>query len=207
MLPDLPREGTKDNLQLKSQSLFSSDANDVFLFKQSLSLLQAAADVSRKNEFLKAFPMQHKRGTSTNLEYVIRLLREMYFPGDDKISGSNRLSDSMILWDTLKYSLISTEIAARSERTSPATNFSVRSLYEELKSSSGFILSLLLKIVHSTRAQNSLDVLLRLRCIQQFAKSICCADTPNEPPSGTRVGGILLMVIQILVRCLNIAIT
>ncbi|KAI3801291.1 hypothetical protein L1987_29395 [Smallanthus sonchifolius] len=193
VLPDIPMDGTKDSWQLKSHLLFSSDANGVFLLKQSLSLLQAAADVSRRNEFLKSFPAQHKRGTGTNLESVIRFLREMYFPGDDKISGSNRLSNSMILWDTLKYSLISTEIAARSERTSSATNFSVSALYEELRSSSGFILSLLLKIVHSTRVQNSLDVLLRLRCIQQFAKSICCADTLNEPPSDTYRDGDNMM--------------
>ncbi|KAJ0933105.1 putative carboxypeptidase U chromatin regulator PHD family [Helianthus annuus] len=185
VLPDLPKEGTKDNGQLKSQILFSSDANDVFLLKQSLSLLQAAADVSSRSEFLKSFPVLHKRGTITNLESVIRLLHEMYFPGDDKLSGSNRLSDSMIMWDTLKYSLTSIEIAARSERTSSATNFSVDALYEELRSSSGFILSLLLKIVHRTRVQSSLDVLLRLMCIKKFAKSICCADTLNEPPSDT----------------------
>lgn len=177
----------------KSLSLFSSDTNDVSLFRQSVSLLQAAADVSRRSEFLKSFPVQRKGG-STNLESAVRLLREMYLPGNDKISTSNRLSDSMIMWDTLKYSLISTEIAARSERTSPATNFRTSALYEELRSSSGFILSLLLKIVHSIRVQSSLDVLLRLRCIQQFAKSICCAD--NEPPSHVyRVGGIILVVV------------
>lgn len=175
-----------------SQNLFSSDANDGSLLRQSVSLLQAAADVSRRNEFLNSFPIQRKGGVGTNLESVVRLLREMYFLGNDKVSGSNRLSESVIMWDTLKYSLISTEIAARSEKTSSATNFGVSALYEELRSSSGFILSLLLKIVHNNRAQSSLDILLRLRCIQQFAKSICCADSLNEPPSNAyKDGGII----------------
>ncbi|XP_076890085.1 E3 ubiquitin-protein ligase PRT6-like [Bidens hawaiensis] len=185
VLPDLSREGKKDNGQLKNQFLFSSDANDAFLLKQSLSILQAASDVSRRNEFLKLFPVRYKRGTSTNLDSVIRLLHEMYFLGDGKVPGSNRLSDSVIMWDTLKYSLISTEIAARSERTSSVTNFSVGALYEELKSSSGFIFSLLLKIVNRTRVQNSLDVLLRFMCVNKFAKTIYCADTLNEPPGDT----------------------
>ncbi|KAI3772681.1 hypothetical protein L6452_03873 [Arctium lappa] len=207
VLPDLPREGAKDSGPSKTSNLFPSDANNelssmskVFeslLLRQSLSLLQAAADVSGRNEFLKAFSVQRKGGMGKNLESVVHLLREMYFPGNDKISGSSRLSDSIIMWDTLKYSLISTEIAARSERTSSATNYGVSALYEELRSSSGFILSLLLKIVHSTRAQNSLDVLLRLRCIQQFAKSICCADTLNELPSHAyRVGENMMDILE-----------
>ncbi|XP_024965877.1 E3 ubiquitin-protein ligase PRT6 isoform X3 [Cynara cardunculus var. scolymus] len=206
ILPDLPREGVKDSGPLKTSNLLPADANNELpsmsrgfesLLRQSLSLLQAAADVSGRNEFLEAFPVQRKGGMGTNLESVVHLLRGMYFPGNDKISGSSRLSDSMIMWDTLKYSLISTEIAARSERTSSATNYGLSALYEELRSSSGFILSLLLKIVHSTRAQNSLDVLLRLRCIQQFAKSICCADTLNELPSHAyRVGENMMSVLE-----------
>ncbi|KAI3787070.1 hypothetical protein L1987_41256 [Smallanthus sonchifolius] len=197
VLPELPREETKDSWQSKSQNLFPSDANDVSLLRQSLSLLQAAADVSRRTEFLNAFPVPHKRETDKNLKSMIHLLREMYFPENNRISGSNRLSDSMIMWDTLKYSLVSTEIAARSKRTSSATIFGTGALYEELRSSSGCILSLLLKIAHSTRVQNSLDVLLRLRCIQQFAKSICCADTLNEPPNDAYgVGENMMRLLQ-----------
>lgn len=179
VLPDLPKEAMKGSVSSKNPNLFPTDANGMSLLRQSLSLLQAAADVSRRNEVLEAIPVQHKGGRVANLESAVRLLREMYFPGNDKISGSNRLSDSMILWDTLRYSLVSTEIAARSERTSAATNYGVSALYEELRSSSGFILSLMLKIVHNTRDQSSLDVLLRLRGIQLFAKSICCADNLN----------------------------
>lgn len=179
VLPDLPKEAMKGSGSSKNPNLFPTDANGMSLLRQSLSLLQAAADVSRRNEVLEAIPVQQKGGRVANLESAVRLLREMYFPGNDKISGSNRLSDSMILWDTLKYSLVSTEIAARSERTSSATNFGISALYEELRSSSGFILSLMLKIVHNTRDQSSLDVLLRLRSIQLFAKSICCADSLN----------------------------
>nr|XP_043618780.1 E3 ubiquitin-protein ligase PRT6 isoform X1 [Erigeron canadensis] len=193
VLPDLPKERPKDNGPLKSLSLSPTDAYDVSLLRQSLSLLQAAADVSRRNEFLKLFPVSRKGGLGTNIESAVRLLREMYFPGNDKISGSNRLSDSVIMWDTLKYSLVSTEIAARSERTSSATNISTSALYEELRSSSGFILSLLLKIVHNMRVQSSLDVLLRLRGIQLFARSICCADTINESPSYGHRGGENMM--------------
>ncbi|XP_071726695.1 E3 ubiquitin-protein ligase PRT6-like isoform X2 [Rutidosis leptorrhynchoides] len=196
VLPDIPKEGMKGSGLSKSPSSFSSDTIDVFLLRQSLSLLHAAADVSR-SELLKSFPVQRKGGIGTNLESAVRLLREMYFPENDKVSGSNRLRDSTIMWDTLKYSLISTEIAARSEKTSSATNFSTSALYEELRSSSGFILSLLLKIVNSIRVRSSLDVLLRLRGIQHFAKCICCPDTLNEPPSHAyKVGDNMMSMLE-----------
>ncbi|KAJ0560472.1 putative carboxypeptidase U transcription factor interactor and regulator Znf-B family [Helianthus annuus] len=189
ILPDLPREETKDIWQSKSQNLFPSDVNNVSLLRRPLSLLQAAADVSRRNEILRAIPVQQKRQKDTNLEYMVPLLRELYFPGNDKVSGSSRVSDSMIMWDTLKYSLVSTEIAARSEKTSSATILSTGALYEELRSSNGFILSLLLKIAQKNRVQSSLDIPLRLWCTQQFAKSICCVDTLNEPRNDAyRVG-------------------
>ncbi|KAA8518905.1 hypothetical protein F0562_016321 [Nyssa sinensis] len=115
----------------------------------------------------------------------------------DKISRSARISHSMIMWDTLKYSLISTEISARCGRTSLTPNYSLNALYKELKSSSGFILSLLLKIVRSTWTKNSLSVLLRLRGIQLFAQSICSGVSLDEFPSSTRrQGGTMLGILQ-----------
>ncbi|XP_076955336.1 E3 ubiquitin-protein ligase PRT6-like isoform X2 [Bidens hawaiensis] len=202
VLPDLPREEAKNSWQSKSQNFFPTDANDALLLRQSLSLLQAAADVSRSNEFLKAFPVQRKKKTDAELDSMIHSLCKMYFPENKKISGSSRLSESTIMWDTFKHSLISTEIAARSERTSSATNFSTRSLYKELRSSNGFILSLLLKIAQKTRVQNSLDGLLRLRCIQQFAKSICCADTLNDPPNdGNKVRENMISMLENIDPC------
>ncbi|KAI7749987.1 hypothetical protein M8C21_021205, partial [Ambrosia artemisiifolia] len=47
VLPDLPKEETKNGWQSKSQNLLSTDASDVSFLRRSLSLLQAAADVSR----------------------------------------------------------------------------------------------------------------------------------------------------------------
>ncbi|KAL7616811.1 hypothetical protein Lser_V15G03398 [Lactuca serriola] len=169
ILPDLPREGMIMKESVASSKIPNLSPMDpanyessehLLLLKQSLSLLQASADVSRRNELLKSFPVKHKGGTDATLEYVVHLLHEI------------------------------------SEKTSHATNYSISSLYEELRSSSGFILSLLLKIVHSIRAQNSLDVLLRLRCIQQFAKSIH-ADTLNELPGHTnRVEDNMMSILE-----------
>ncbi|KAK3038512.1 hypothetical protein RJ639_029312, partial [Escallonia herrerae] len=175
----------------------SVDSVDPLHLQEALSLLQTAADVSGRNEILKMFPVQHSGRIGPRLENMFRVLCGMYFPGRNKISGSGRVSHSMIMWDTLKYSLISTEIAARSGRTVLSPNYGVNALYKELKSSSGFILSLLLRIVQSMRTKNSLSVLLRFRGIQLFAESICSGVSSDEFPSRTcRRGGNILCILE-----------
>ncbi|GFY82610.1 proteolysis 6 [Actinidia rufa] len=157
---------------------------NVLRLREALSLLRSAADVAGRGEILNAFPVHRNGRTRPNLESMFRVLSGLYYPGkQDRISGSARISHSMIMWDTLKYSLLSTEIAARCRRTSLAPNYGLNALYKELKSSSGFILSLLLNIVQSTRSKNSLTFLLRLRGIQLFAESVCSGVLLDEFPS------------------------
>ncbi|CAL5388291.1 unnamed protein product [Camellia sinensis] len=157
---------------------------DFLRFREALSLLRSAADVAGRSEILKDFPMHQNGRIRPNPESMFRVLSGMYFPGkQDRISGSARVSHSVIMWDTLKYSLISAEIASRCGRTFLAPNYGLNALHKELKSSSGFILSLLLKIVRSTRTKNSLTVLLSLRGIQLFAESVCSGVSLDEFPS------------------------
>ncbi|KAH7866689.1 hypothetical protein Vadar_023643 [Vaccinium darrowii] len=169
-----------------------------FRLREALSLLRSAADVAGRGEILKDFPVLRNGRIRPNLESMFRVLSGMYFPGkQDRISGSARVSHSVIMWDTLKYSLLSTEIAARCGRTSLTPNYSLNDLYKELSSSSGFILSLLLKIVQSTRSKNSLTVFLRLRGIQLFAESVCSGVSLDEFPSQIyRRGGNMLSILK-----------
>lgn len=171
-----------------------------FRLREALSLLRSAADVAGSGEILKDFPVHRNGRIRPNLESMFRVLSGMYFPGkQDRISGSARVSHSVIMWDTLKYSLLSTEIAARCGRTSLTPNYSLNDLYKELSSSSGFILSLLLKIVQSTRSKNSLTVFLRLRGIQLFAESVCSGVSLDEFPSQIyRRGGTIVISMQFL---------
>ncbi|XP_028088558.1 E3 ubiquitin-protein ligase PRT6-like [Camellia sinensis] len=77
-------------------------------FQEALSLLHSAADVAGRSEILKAFPMHRNGRIRPNPESMFRVLFGMYFPSkQDRISGSARVSHSVIMWDTLKYSLIS----------------------------------------------------------------------------------------------------
>lgn len=155
---------------------------DVLRIQEALSLLQSAADVAGNTEILNSIPLQQFGRQRSNLESVFRVLCKLYFPGKAKISDSGRVSHSLILWDTLKYSLVSTEIAARSGKTSLTPNYSLTALFSELKSSSGFILSLLLNITQGSQVKSSLSAFLRLRGIQLFTKSICSGLSLDELP-------------------------
>lgn len=194
---ELPRDSTTIGLD-SSSSLTSGNKEIEYLFlREALSLLHSAADVAGQDEILKAFPKHQIGRASSNLESVSRVLSGMYFPGrQDKALGSERASHAMIMWDTLKYSLVSTEIASRCRRSSLAPILTIDALFKELKSTKGFILSLLFKIAQGTKTKNDLSVLLRLRGIQLFADSICSGVSLDDfashcPKQGGNMSSIL----------------
>lgn len=194
VLPSLPRDfqkvwtqpmiSTVSSLHA-ADPLASSSGCDSLQLQHALFLLKSAAKMVEKGDILKAIPLQRSEKIWPDLDSISRFLIKLYFPNRwDKFSGSARVNHSMIMWDTLKYSLVSMEIAARCGRTHMTPTYSLNALYKELKSSSGFTLSLLLKIVQNLRSKNSLHVLQRFRGIQLFAQSVC-SGVPNNYPSGT----------------------
>ena len=148
-------------------------AEGISSLQQGLALLQSAANAGGKVGTLKDFPRRRCEQRNPNLEPISSLLSKMYFPTDlDKISGSDRVSHPMLMWDLVKYSLLSMEIASRSGGKYAAPSYSLNALYKELESSSRFILSLLLKLVQNT-CKNSLHVLQRFIATKSFADSTC----------------------------------
>ncbi|KAF4388594.1 hypothetical protein G4B88_021505 [Cannabis sativa] len=197
ILPELPGECQKVLKQPHNPIAGSPDAScssrktcedmSSLHLQQGLALLHSAANVAFGLETLKGVPLDKNERTSPNLEPVTRVLSKMFLSNrQDKLVGSSRINHSMLMWDILKYSLQSMEIAARCGRTYTTPTYDLNVLYKELESSSGFILSLLLKVVQSTQSKNSLHVLQRYRGIQSFADSICSAvsldhNNANEP--------------------------
>ncbi|CAH9074434.1 unnamed protein product [Cuscuta europaea] len=197
VLPELPNDvklaqpGDSSHYIFDPHSCLTSSSGvaDSLHVKEAVSLLLSVAHVAGKSEVLRELPLQRGRLRS-NLESITRAIGGMYYPGSDKILKSDRLSPSIILYDTLKHSIMSHEIAARSRKTSLTSNCTLSALYKELKSSNGFILSLLLCNVNNTRTKNSLDVLLRLRGTQLLAASICSSTFASETTSNKYRGNI-----------------
>lgn len=217
VLPALPRNSQNGQKKPTISTAGPSDAtgsftilNDEissFSIRQALSLLQSACNVVGKGEILKTVPMEGIERIKPTIEPFLRVLCQMYFPGKyDKSSGSTRVSQSIIMWDILKYSFISIEIASRCGRTSTMPTYGIDSLYKELNSSTGFILTLLLNIVQSMRSENPHDVLLRFRGIQLFSGSVCHGVSVDGFSSSTSTQGgisflsIFLSTIPVLFR-------
>ncbi|TYH34324.1 hypothetical protein ES332_D13G121200v1 [Gossypium tomentosum] len=169
-----PMTSTVDQVPSLGSSSAANKETCSLLLQQGLCLLKTAANVVGRPDFFEGLSFQRKESLSQNLEPISCVLSKMYFSKmQDRFLGSPRLSHPIILWDTLKYSLMSTEIAARSGKTNMAANYTLTSLYKEFKSSSEFTFSLLQRVVQNLSTTNSLHALQRFRGLQLFAESIC----------------------------------
>jgi len=140
----------------------------------ALSLLRSTAKIVGHGRFQKVLSVKQNATVKQSLEPALHKLCMLYSHRYDYLSASGRLIQSLSLWDTLAYSLVSTEIAARGKPTKCSAGLlSLEALYGELHSSSEFILSLLLRVAQNTRISSHQDVLLRFRGIQLLAASIC----------------------------------
>ncbi|KAM0953533.1 putative carboxypeptidase U transcription factor interactor and regulator Znf-B family [Dioscorea sansibarensis] len=161
----------------------SSTCNDKVLHLQlALTLLQSTAKMVGHHRFLRWYSGNLGGTTELVLEPAVHKLCLLQYPHSfGSLTASGRLRPSLILWNTLTYSLMSLEIAAR-EKINPHSvdsNSCLKTIYNELHSSSGSILSSLLCISQNSRSMNDLEVLLRFRAIQLFSGSIC-SDVSDE---------------------------
>lgn len=178
------------SLSFSQQPSVSGEDTNSLNLAQALFLIRSVTDLAMSGEIFKA-SLQNDSRLNLKLGLFPRVLSKMFFPRkQEKLlsSGRRRTHSSVIMWDTLLYSLISTEIAARSGRSSLSPNISVSSLFEELTSSENFIYSLLLKVGQSSRVENTVDVLQRFRGIKLFADSIC-SGVSSDYCGGTEIGG------------------
>ncbi|KAG2284685.1 hypothetical protein Bca52824_055905 [Brassica carinata] len=128
-----------------------------FWLSEALCLLQSAANVIEDGDSLKAVSLQGDEPRRKDLQSVSNKLWNFYFSKrQEKPPGSSWLPQSIIMWDTLKYSLISMEIVTRCAKNTMLPVYGIDSLYEEFKTSKGIALSLLLRVVQSTRTKNAL---------------------------------------------------
>ncbi|KAM0948285.1 putative carboxypeptidase U transcription factor interactor and regulator Znf-B family [Dioscorea sansibarensis] len=167
--PIMPLSSSPASLQVSSTSA------DVLHLPLALTLLQSTAKMVGEGGFLKCYSGKLSESTEPALEHAIRKLCMLQYPHSyGSLISSGRLSHSLMLWNTLTYSLMSTEIASRGKNTHKrGAKSCLVALCEELHSSNGSILSLLISISQTSRIVNGLEMLLRFRAVQLFASSIC----------------------------------
>uniref|UniRef100_A0A0E0BX35 E3 ubiquitin-protein ligase n=1 Tax=Oryza meridionalis TaxID=40149 RepID=A0A0E0BX35_9ORYZ len=163
-------------------------------FPHALWLLETAGKIVGQSKFLKALSGKVNDTTEPALDPSLRRLCMLYYRrSHNSFSASERLNPSLFLWDTLRYSVVSTEIASRGRIASYSESKScIESLRHELNSSNGFILSLLFRVAHSARNLNRLEVLLRFEGLQLLASSICSGTSGDKDLlNATKRKGIL----------------
>ncbi|VVB12938.1 unnamed protein product [Arabis nemorensis] len=160
-----------------------SDAQKPSLgLSEALCLLRSAAEVIEDGDSLKTVSLHGDEPRRKDLESVSNKLWHIYF-SKEKFPGSPWLPQSIVMWDTLKYSLISMEVVTRCAKNSMLPVYSTNSLYEEFKSSKGTVLSLLLRVVQSTRTKNAIHVRQRLMGMKHLAESICSGISSSSSSS------------------------
>lgn len=151
-----------------------ADVSNTFQLHLALSLLRSADKMVGHDRFIKMSSGKSTETIEPALEAILHKLYMLYYPHNyNDLSVSGRPSQSLVLWDTLRYSLVSTEIAARGRVRAYSANSNLEALYGELRTSSGFIMSLLLHVAKRTYCLSSIEVLLRFKGIQLLARSIC----------------------------------
>lgn len=173
VLPAVPGPADKSGKHVQV-SFKIAEVSNIFQLPLALSLLQSADKKVGHGRFLKMSFGNLRETIEPALEPTMRKLYTLHYPHNyNDLSASGRLSKSLVLWDTLRYSLVSTEIAARGRVWASSANSSLEALYRELHSSSGFVLPSLLHVAKSSCSLSSIEVLLRFRGIQLLARSIC----------------------------------
>ncbi|CAH8371211.1 unnamed protein product [Eruca vesicaria subsp. sativa] len=151
---------------------------------EALCLLQSAADVIEDGDSVKTVSLQGDEPRRKDLQSVSNKLWNFYFAKrQEQPPGSSWLLQSTIMWDTLMYSVISMEIVTRCAKNSMLPVYCIDSLYEELKTSKGIALSLLLRVVQSTRTKNALHVRQRFMGMKHLAESICSGISSSSSSS------------------------
>ncbi|KAJ0234924.1 E3 ubiquitin-protein ligase [Hirschfeldia incana] len=164
----------------------SDDQMPSLWLSEALCLLQSAADVIEDGDSLKTVSQHGDEPRRKDLQSISNKLLNFYFSKrQERPPGSSWQPQSIIMWDTLKYSLISMEIVTRCGKNSMLPVYCIDSLYEEFKTSKGIALSVLLRVVQSTRTKNALHVRQRFMGMKHLAESICSGISSSSGSEGT----------------------
>lgn len=180
ILPVLPGQ-TGLNSTLKTQSVAQltsgvSSSPPVLQVDHALRLLVKAEELVSRSEFRKVADPQLPDTVKGVLEDLAKRLCGLFYTEKDLFtspsSGQGHVHQGLLLWDVFRYSLMSAELAARSQKLSVNTDNGLMALVEMSEASHGSVLPLLLHAAKATQSQSRQAVLLRARGMQLLLDSI-----------------------------------
>ncbi|KAH7292156.1 hypothetical protein KP509_29G053500 [Ceratopteris richardii] len=143
------------------------------LVPNALSLLHNSEELVWKAGFRKAVAKPLPRGLKAALDSLFWKLFSLHFPGRGKRhrKNCNRVSQSLLLWNVLRYTILSAELSSRHQEAALDSEHTLGALLQHADKRS--ILPVLLRAAKAVQNQNRQSVLLRARGMQLLVGAVC----------------------------------
>ncbi|XP_024387527.1 E3 ubiquitin-protein ligase PRT6 isoform X2 [Physcomitrium patens] len=142
----------------------------------ALRLLVKAEELVSRSEFRKVADPQLPYNVKVVLEDLAKRLCGLFYSEKDLFTSLSSIQghvhQGLLLWNVFRYSLMSSELASRSQKLSENNGNGLMALIEMSEASHGSVLPLLLHAAKATQSQSRLSVLLRARGMQLLVDSI-----------------------------------
>jgi E3 ubiquitin-protein ligase UBR3 len=178
-----------DMVDIPSKSLVS--AVMVNHITNAITLLHNAEELVRKVGYRKAVSKPLSKTMKAIFDGLFLRLCGLYFPNREVGTKSNycRVSQSLLLWDVVRYTMMSTELASRTSKENRIYGLPKAVLNEP-------VLPSLIWAARISQSQNRQSVLLRSRGMQLLVGSICFGgsrDSLSEPLIPGRFHAIFML--------------
>uniref|UniRef100_A0A7I4DB25 E3 ubiquitin-protein ligase n=1 Tax=Physcomitrium patens TaxID=3218 RepID=A0A7I4DB25_PHYPA len=196
ILPVLPGQtGLSSSFKAPSVAQLSpsvSSSSAILQVDHALRLLVKAEELVSRSEFRKVADPQLPQNVNVVLEDLAKRLYGLFYAEKGLFispsSVQGHVHQGLLLWNVFKYSLISAELAARSQKFLEGTGNSLIALVEMGESSHGSVLPLLLHAAKATQSQSRQAVLLRARGMQLSLDTIVNGVSRDMHSNGVPTG-------------------
>lgn len=165
----------------------------VSLVPQAMHVLCNAEELVWKSGFRKAVSKPLSKTLKSTFDSLFWRLCGLYFAGRASNSrhNNNRVSQSLLLWDVLRYTIISAELASRTRKDSPFSNPENNLGVLWKATEKGSVLPVLLRAAKAIQNQNRQSLLLRARGMQLIVGSICFGVSKDSIAEPSMPGSVL----------------
>ncbi|KAH7287171.1 hypothetical protein KP509_32G041800 [Ceratopteris richardii] len=145
----------------------------VNLVANALGLLYNAEELVWKSGFRKAIAKPLSRGLKAAFDSLFWKLFDLHFPGRGRkhVNTRNRVSQSLLLWNVLRYTVLSAELSCRSQEDAINSEHTLGVLLQH--ADENYILQVLLRAARVLQNRNRQSILLRARGMQLLVGAIC----------------------------------
>eukprot|EP00250_Pteridium_aquilinum_P003618 c13921_g1_i1 orf=503-7018(-) len=160
---------------------------------QAMHLLCNAEELAWLSGFRKAVSRPLSKTLKSTFDSLFWRLYGLYFTGRESNSrhNCNRVSQSLLLWNVFRYTIISVELASRTREDALMLNSenNIQALWKSTEK--GCVLPVLLRAAKAIQNQNRQSLLLRARGMQLLVGSVCFGVSKDSMAEPSMPGKVL----------------